>query len=175
MVWSGHMILVGLKVKVKRLHGKTRFKEQYDGSWLQLSPAACLLGEGLEAVGGWTPCSQDATGEPQMRFQRDGTVLGNDVLLKPKCFNKVPSRKEKRACWHGLYQALPQAVSDLIPSVLPAVPHWGFAFHCCLLRPHPKPHQKMDFFQRAALKVGNILCERWKSFVHPESCTKRRK
>lgn len=39
------MILVGLKVKEKRAHGKTRFREQYDGS--------------SEAVGGWTPCSQD--------------------------------------------------------------------------------------------------------------------
>lgn len=36
---------------------------------------SCHLSGGLEAVGGWTPCTQDATGEQWMQFRRDRTVL----------------------------------------------------------------------------------------------------
>lgn len=39
-----------------------------------------------------------AMGEPRVQFQRDRTVLANYVLLKPRCFSKVPSRKEEHVC-----------------------------------------------------------------------------
>lgn len=124
----------------------------------------CHLSGGLETVGGLAPSSQAATEEQSVQFQWDGTVLENYVLLKAKCFsavgfNKVPSRKEKYVLANVV------CMGHYLRT-------WVISLPACfllrlargLLSTAAEATQKMDFFQRLALKAGNRPRERWKSF-----------